>query len=158
MNVYFTVDTESSMGGAWRDSTRRPLKADDHIFCRISGKDYGIGLITDVLGSFGFRATHFVETLASLVNGEQDMQPVFDYLLSRDQDVQLHIHPTYHFFAAALRARANGQTYQPPEANDLMTTFPEDRQMELLDEAGALFRRFTGFPPVAFRAGCYAAN
>src|SRR5690242_15130323 len=111
MNVYFTVDTESSMGGAWRNPSRRPVKADRHIFCRIGKEDYGIGLITDVLGRFDFRATHFVETLATLVNGEQDMRPVFDYLLRQNQDVQLHIHPTYHFFATALQARANGQGY-----------------------------------------------
>jgi hypothetical protein len=158
MNVYFTVDTESSMGGAWRDPSRRPLAADRHIFCRIGEKDYGIGLITDVLGRFGFRATHFVETLVTLVNAKDEMRPVFDYLLNRNQDVQLHIHPTYHFYAAALRARALGRDYQPPAGNDLLTTFSEEQQIELLDEAMQQFQRFTGFVPVAFRAGCYAAN
>ena len=49
MNVYFTVDTEASMGGAWSDPDRRPLKADRHIFCRIDGRDHGIGFITDAL-------------------------------------------------------------------------------------------------------------
>jgi hypothetical protein len=158
MNVYFTVDTESSMGGAWRHAERRPLSADRHVFCRIDGRDYGIGLITDALARFGFRATHFVEMLATLVNGEPDTQAVFDYLLSRNQDVQLHIHPTYRFYANLLQARARGQQYQPPASNDWMTSFPEARQMELLEEASGLFERFAGKRPIAFRAGCFAAN
>jgi hypothetical protein len=158
MNVYFTIDTESSMGGAWRHAERRPLRADRHIFCRIDGRDYGIGLITDVLARFGFRATHFVEMLATLVNGEDDTRTVFDYLLGRNQDVQLHIHPTYRFYANLLQARASERHYQPPDSNDWMTTFPEARQLELLEEASGLFERFAGRTPAAFRAGCYAAN
>ena len=53
MNVYFTVDTESSMAGAWDDRNERPLTSDRHIFCRIGEVDYGIGLITETLGRPG---------------------------------------------------------------------------------------------------------
>ena len=31
--VYLTVDTESSMGGAWANPQRRPLPASRHVFC-----------------------------------------------------------------------------------------------------------------------------
>jgi hypothetical protein len=158
MNVYFTVDTESSMGGAWRHPERRPLKADRHVFCRIDGEDHGIGLITRALSRYGFRATHFVETLATLVNGDDDTRVGIDYLLEHGQDVQLHIHPTYHFYAEALAAREEGRPYQPDEPNDFLSAFDEARQMELLEQASMLYRRFTGSSPVAFRAGCYAAN
>jgi hypothetical protein len=158
VNVYFSVDTESSMAGAWKDPDRRPLKADRHIFCRIGETDYGIGLITDVLDRYGFRATHFVETLATEVNGDDDTRPVFDFLLSRGQDVQLHVHPTYHFFAESLRARAVGLKYNPPANNDLLSALPEEQQADLLGQAVTLFERFAGKRPVAFRAGCYAAN
>jgi len=158
MNVYFTVDTESSMAGAWSHPERRPLTADRHIFCRIGEEDYGIGLITRVLSEHGFRATHFVETLATLVNGEDDSKRVFDYLLEHNQDVQLHVHPTYRDYSQALRAGAAGQTGEPSAAADFLGTFHEARQMELLEEAGRLYRQFAGRPPVAFRAGCFAAS
>lgn len=158
MNVYFTVDTEASMGGAWNDATRRPLKADRHIFCRIGGRDHGVGFITDTLSQYGFRATHFVETLMTLVNGEDDVRSVFDFLLERDQDVQLHLHPTYRFYAESLRAQAMGQAYQPPPTNDLLNSFDETWQMELIAQATTLFEQYAGKPPVAFRAGCFAAN
>jgi hypothetical protein len=158
MNVYFTIDTEASMAGAWADADRRPIKADRHIFCRIDGRDHGIGLIADALSEYGFRATFFVETLMTLVNGDDDVRSVFDFLLARDQDVQLHLHPTYRFYAEARRAMAIDQPYQPPPTNDLLSSFDEPRQMELIDEAVSLFTRFAGTPPVAFRAGCFAAN
>lgn len=158
MNVYFTVDTESSMGGAWRHSERRPLKADRHVFCRIGGQDYGIGLISRILSHYGFHATYFIETLATLVNGQQDTRGIFDYLLERGEDVQLHIHPTYHFYAEELAARAAGTSYHPPPANDLLGGLEEQQQMELLEQAAVLFHRFAGRRPAAFRAGCFAAD
>ena len=146
------------MGGAWQHKDRLPLKADRHVFCRIDGKDYGIGLISDLLARFAFRATHFVEMMATDVNGEADTREVVDYLLGRDQDVQLHAHPTYNFFAEALRARAAGRAYQPPADNDFISSFSHAQQLELLERAVALFQRFTGRKPAAFRAGSYAAN
>jgi hypothetical protein len=158
MNVYFTVDTESSMAGAWRIRERRPLKAAKHVFCQIDGHDYGIGLITRILGSYGFRATHFVETLATLVNGYDDSRKIFDYLLEYNQDVQLHAHPSYYFYAEALRVWQDGKDYRPPEPTDFIGGFDEARQFEILQLAGSLFQQFAGFRPAAFRAGCFAGN
>src|SRR5690348_7357429 len=112
MNVYFTVDTEASMGGAWRYPERRPIPADRHVFCRIGGQDFGIGRIAEILRRYGFRATYFVETLATLVNGGADTRSIFDFLLGCDEDVQLHIHPTYRFYAEALASRQAGRPYQ----------------------------------------------
>jgi hypothetical protein len=159
LNVYFTVDTESSMGGAWQHPDRRPVKADRHVFCRIRGRDYGIGLITDILGERGFRGTFFVETLATLVNGDADTGSIFDHLLGHEQDVQLHIHPVFRLYQAALLARGEGRPGPVPNATtDFIGAYEENRQLELLQEASALFRRFTGRPPVAFRAGCFGAG
>ncbi len=158
MNVYFTVDTESSIGGAWSNPDRRPLKADKHIFCRVGNHDYGIGFITHTLSEYGFRATYFVETLMTLVNGEDDVKRVFEFLVEHNQDVQLHIHPTYRFYAESLRARALQQQYLPPPKNDLLSNFDEERQMDFIGQAAAFYERFVGRRPVAFRAGCFAAN
>jgi hypothetical protein len=158
MNVYFTVDTESSMAGAWSDRSRRPLPAARHIFCRVGDRDYGIGLITDMLSQYGFRGTYFVETLMTLVNGRDDVEPVFEFLLERNQDVQLHIHPTYRFYAESLEAMAAGRAYEPPSRNDLLSNFDEHWQMDLIGQASALFEQFAGRRPTAFRAGCFAAN
>jgi hypothetical protein len=158
MNVYFTVDTEASMGGAWSYPERRPVKADRHVFCRVGDRDYGIGLITRILQEHGFQATHFVETMASLVDGEREWREVVDYLQAHGQDVQLHVHPTYRFYAEALVEREAGRNFTPPKGNDQIRTFSEERQFEILEHGCEIFERFTGRRPVAFRAGCYAAN
>ncbi len=158
MNVYFTVDTESSMAGAWNNAGTRPLPAQKLAFCRSGDSDSGVGLLTRILGEFGFRATYFVETLLAAVNGPHDLAPVFEYLLKHRQDVQLHLHPSYHFFSASLRAQAEGKPYRRPDDADFIGAFPEAQQVELLSEAIDYFRRLAGFRPVAFRAGCFAAN
>jgi len=158
MNVYFTVDTESSMGGAWIHPGRRPLKADRHVFCRIGGEDFGIGRISQIMSRCGFHATYFVETLATRVNGDDDTRSIFDFLLERGEDVQLHLHPTYHFYAEALAANKANRRYDPPQPNDFLGALPEGRQMELLEQGAMLFRRFSGRSPKAFRAGCFAAG
>jgi hypothetical protein len=156
MNVYFTVDTESSMAGAWTDRSARPLTSDRHIFCRIGADDYGIGLITETLDQYGFRATFFVEPLVALVNGHDDTRVVFDFLLERNQDVQLHIHPTFQSYADSLRANPASAT--PASTCDLLSSFDETAQHELIERAATLHAQFAGSRPVAFRAGCFAAN
>lgn len=158
MNVYFTVDTESSMGGAWRYPERRPLGAARHVFCRIAGEDWGIPLQVRIMKEFGLRGTFFVETLATRCIGESDTRSIFDYLLHEGQDVQLHIHPTYYFYSELLSARARGFSYQVPNSNDLIGHFPESLQMNLLTEAAQYFEKFAGYRPRVFRAGCFAGS
>lgn len=159
MNVYFTVDTESSISGGWNSPQCRPLRADRTIFCRIAGRDHGIGLISEILRHHGLHATYFVETLASLANGDDDTRAVFDYLLAHDQDVQLHIHPVYRFFTDVRNSGILGQPQGMPNlTTDLIGAYEEARQTELIEEAAALFQRFTGRSPAAFRAGCYGAS
>jgi hypothetical protein len=158
MNVYFTIDTESSLGGALNHPDRRPLSADRQIFCRIGGEDYGIGLITTLLSRYGFRGTFFVETLATLFNGDHDTRTVIDFLLSRGQDVQLHIHPIYYFYADHMRRYGSIETFRKPGPADFLGGYEEDHQMELLGQASLQYQRCTGYNPIAFRAGCFAAN
>jgi hypothetical protein len=158
MNVYFTVDTESSMGGAWRRPDRRPLEATRHVFCRIGDKDYGIPLLVRILSEFNFRGTYFVETLSTRCLGEADTRTVFDFLLHEGQDVQLQIHPNFRFYSEWQNAQAQGLDYQVPRPVDLIGHFCEDVQMDLLTEAAQYFEQFAGYPPTAFRAGCFAGS
>ena len=156
--VYFTVDTESSMGGAWNHPHRHPVPSPRHVFCQVGQRNYGIPLIVESMAHYGFQATYFVETLATQVLGDTDTAAIFDYLLKSKQDVQLHIHPNYRFYADFRRARAQGRPFQIPEARDNLARFPEEIQMELLLEARDFFRRFAGVDPTVFRAGNYSAS
>lgn len=157
-NVYFTVDTEPSMGGALDHPGRRPVPASRHIFCRIGDEEFGIPLIVRLLRRYGFRGTFFVETLGTRCLGNADTQSTFEFLLREGQDVQLHIHPVFHFYAESLQAKAEGREYRVPVPTDLLGHFPQEVQHRLLSESIDYFRQFSGYPPVAFRAGCFASS
>jgi peptidoglycan/xylan/chitin deacetylase (PgdA/CDA1 family) len=152
LNIYFTVDTESSMGGAWERPDRLPVPAERRVFCRSNGAEYGIPLIVEIMARYGFRATYFVETLATLCLGSEDTSSVFEFLLGRGQDVQLHVHPVYKFYSDQRNSRRG-----PPPC-DLIGQLTSEVQRELLAEATDLFEKFAGFRPTAFRAGNWAGS
>jgi hypothetical protein len=158
MRVYFTVDTECSIGGAWSHPDRRPVGASKHIFCRIGNDDFGIPLLTRIMGEFGFRATYFVETFATLCLGDADIRPVFDFLLREQQDVQLHTHPVFRQYAEFRKAIDGGGEYHGSQPMDLLGHMSFNLQMELLEEAIHHFETLAGYRPLAFRAGCWAGS
>jgi hypothetical protein len=157
-NVYFTVDTEPSMGGALDHPERRPVPASRHIFCRIGDEEFGIPLIVRILQRYGFRGTFFVETLGAKCLGNDDSQATFEFLMREGQDVQLHVHPVFHFYAELLQAREEGREYRVPVPTDLLGHFSQEVQHQLLSESIEYFQQFSGKRPVAFRAGCFASS
>ncbi len=151
-NVYLTIDTEHSMGGAWRNSALQPVSTDRHIFCRIDGKDHGIGWLCDELEKRRFRATFFAEVFGSFVFGKDDTRAWCQYLLERGQDVQLHTHLNFFYYA---EQRASGTA---SARTDDLANLAAPFRAELLDQACELFRYATGYRPVAFRAGNWRAH
>jgi len=158
MRVYITVDTESSIAGAWEHPDRRPLEAVRHVFCRIDGEDFGIPLLTKLTSRYGLRATYFVETLATQCLGEADTKSIFDFLKQQKQDVQLHCHPVFRLYAEHQKARRNGKEQPSPRPFDLIGHLDAEIQMDLLREAIGHFESFAGYRPTAFRAGCFAGS
>jgi peptidoglycan/xylan/chitin deacetylase (PgdA/CDA1 family) len=156
--VYITVDTESSMGGAWGSPDLRPVPAERRIFCRINGTDCGIGWQCDELSRRGLRATFFCEVLSALVLGDRDTRSYLDLLLQRGQDVQLHAHPNFYYYSEYQKARSERQPFDHSLRSDSLGSLPEATQRHLLEQAGDLFFRFTGRRPVAYRAGSYQAS
>lgn len=156
--IYLTIDTESSMGGAWHNPSLRPLPANKRVFCRIRGRDYGIGWQCEQLRQRGLRATFFCEVLSSLVLGEDDTRSYLEFLLEQGQDVQLHVHPNFYHYAEKLWADANQLDYTPPPRPDTLSSFTTEKQAEILHLASEIFRYLTGRAPAAFRAGSYQAD
>jgi hypothetical protein len=144
--VYITVDTENSMGGAWDDSSLRPVPSERIIFCRRQGRDFGIGWMCGLLNERKLRATFFCETLAALVLGEADTRAYLEFLLEQGQDVQLHAHPNYLHYADYLQGA-------PANKEDALAYLPLDHQRRVLSTAMELFERFTGCRPLVYRAG-----
>lgn len=151
--VYFTVDTENSMGGAWSDSALRPVPSDRRIHCRIDGVDHGIGWICQELVKRNFKATFFAEVFASQVFGEEDSRRWMGYLKDQGQDVQLHTHLNFYYYAQQM---AQG-TPVTRRTDDLARLEEADRRRTLA-QACDIFQRLVGEAPRVFRAGNWACN
>jgi hypothetical protein len=150
LRVYFTVDTETSLGAAWRNAGP-PLPLTQTVFGRIGDRSFGINLIMDILERYGFAATFFIEVLCSHFVGMEALGEVFTAIQSRGHDAQLHLHPVYRFYRDYLDG-------QPAREQDLMFELSAEEQRRLLAEGVALFRSLSGRSPVAFRAGCFGAS
>jgi hypothetical protein len=154
--VYLTVDVETSMGGAWQNARLRPVPVEKRVFCETGGRGFGLPLMVEELQRYGFRATFFVEVFCSCCLGKDALRPVFDYLLLRDQDVQLHTHPAFRNYSKYDGSPASLKHYG--SLPDDMNRYSPDEQYQLLEEACGLFTEFAGFPPRAYRAGGYRAD
>lgn len=155
----FSVDTEISMGGAWEYPARRPLSIDQRIFCRKGDQLWGVSLIADVLERYGMKATFFCEMLASEIIGVGETERYIQYLLERGQDVQLHLHPVFWFYARHLELLRNGAPVRTlPRLTDRCLELPPELEGELLTLGCEQLKRFSGQNPIAFRAGGYAAD
>jgi peptidoglycan/xylan/chitin deacetylase (PgdA/CDA1 family) len=151
LRVYITIDTETSMGGAWRNPAYAPLPVSGPIFGEYKAKYYGIPLIMDILEEFGFRATFFTEVFCGHLIGYDQVEKVLRAIIDRGHDAQLHLHPIYHFYREALRGG-------PRREIDLMFQLSESEQHDLIGEGVALFQKLSGVSPRAYRAGCYGGS
>lgn len=151
LRVYFTIDTETSMGGAWRNVGTGPLPVARTIFGEHASGTYGVPLIMDILEQYGFRGTFFIEVFCAYLLGHDEVGNVFRCIEERGHDVQLHLHPVYRFYRDFLKGGSRRE-------QDLMFQFPVEEQKQLIAEGVRLFRDFTGRLPRAYRAGCYGAS
>lgn len=150
LNVFITVDTEHSIGGAFLEPTLKPVGNDKRIYGRFAGREYGIPLIMDIADRYDIPLTFFVEVLNKYYFGEQETREVCRYILDRGHDVQLHLHPNFlNFKEQDPRARRYG---------DNMSSYSLDQQAALIAEGRELLTRYCGHAPVAFRAGNYGAD
>lgn len=150
VNVFITIDTEHSIGGAFADPALHPVGNDKRIYGRINGQEYGIPLIMDIADRYGIPLTFFVEVLNKYYFGEEETREVCKYILSRGHDVQLHLHPNFLNFK---EENPGVQRYR-----DNMSSYSLEEQTALIAEGKELLTRYCGRPPVAFRAGNYGAD
>ena len=150
LRVYFTVDTETSIGGAW-DNAGPPLPLKNTVFGENQSGTFGIPLIMDILEERGFRATFFIEVFCSYHLGLEPVAAVFDDIQKRGHDAQLHLHPVHRFYWEYTQGGARRE-------QDLLFQFSADEQYQLVKDGVALFRQLSGKSPRAFRAGCYGAS
>jgi hypothetical protein len=156
LEVYLTIDTECSMGGAWDTPQAEPVPPERAILGRIGTQFYGTPLIMDILEQHGLRGTFFIEMLATHVVPEQQLADAYGEIVRRGHDPQLHLHPVYHYHRL-FRRKAISREQLPPRM-DLIGSLPLEMQLQLLEEGSRLFHQFAGRAPLAFRAGCFGGS
>ncbi len=156
LEVYLTIDTECSMGGAWDTPHYQPVPPERAILGKIGAKYYGTPLIMDILERYGLRGTFFIEVLAGQVVPESQLAAAYDEIARRGHDPQLHLHPVYHYYQLFCQGALSRD--QLPPRMDLIGSLPLEKQVELLQEGTRLFGKYVGRAPVAFRAGCFGGS
>lgn len=134
MYIIITIDTEVTN----RKGCITPLEKT--VYGEIGGQYYGIPKIMDLCEEYNVKATFFVDAFASHHFGEEAMRRICEAIHRRGHDVQLHTHP--HWLDSK------------PDLCD----YDLKRQTELIAHGKELLTRWLGKPPVAHRAGAYAAN
>jgi peptidoglycan/xylan/chitin deacetylase (PgdA/CDA1 family) len=156
LDVYLTIDTECSMGGAWDSPASEPVGPDRAILGRRGPRCYGTPLIMDLLEEHDLRATFFVEVFASTVVDGAALGGAYREIVERGHDAQLHLHPVFRYYAKRKRELLRAEP--PPADMDQIGSHPPFVQLEFLQEGVAIFEHLVGRKPVAFRAGNYSAN
>jgi peptidoglycan/xylan/chitin deacetylase (PgdA/CDA1 family) len=156
VNVYITVDTETSLGGAWENSSWRPVAPERSIIGRIGSSSYGVPLIMDILEENEMRATFFAEVLAFDVVGRGELAEAYTPILRRGHDPQLHLHPVFHYYHSVNKGLLDRS--QLPSRMDLIGSLPLAKQLELLEKGSSIFQGIFGARPTVFRAGSYGAS
>lgn len=156
LDVYLTIDTECSMGGAWGSPGVEPVTPERAILGRAGAQRLGTPLIMDILEAHGLRGVFFAELFASAVVGDGPLAEAYQEILRRGHDVQLHLHPVFHYYAEVEQGRITPS--QVPSPIDDIGTQSLDAQLGLIEEGVAIFHRLLGRRPLAFRAGNYAAG
>ena len=149
--VYITIDVECSMGGAWKDPGLCPVPPSRAVWGEYNDNKFGLPLITDILNRNKLAATFFVEAFMDEQGYPGKSEPICRFLLDKGQDVQLHIHPNNKHYALSLQRK-------PYPFTDQISDLTPDAQRALLKEGCERITRWTGRPPVAFRAGNMGAS
>ena len=150
VNVFITIDTEHSIGGAFKNPDLTPVGNDSRIYGIIGRRRFGIPMIMDIADHYGLRTVFFVEALNKYYFGEKETAEICAYISGRNHDIQLHIHPNYLNFTCENPGKL--------KYSDFMADYSFERQVELLQEARQLFAGYGVKSLNAFRAGCYGAD
>lgn len=141
--LLLTIDTELT----WRSFAR----GDDwrsNLAASFDPARVGIPWQLRQLADHGLKACFFVDPMPALVYGSDPIRRMVEPILEHGQEVQLHLHSFWHDLA-------NGRT---ENARFELTLFYAEGQRRLIETARNLLIAAGAPPPIAFRAGSYAAN
>jgi hypothetical protein len=113
--------------------------------CVVNGRPLGLPFIVETLDNHGLKGTFFVDPFSIAYFGEEKLDAVLDLIRAGGHDVQLHIHPSWHWLS------------QGEDRYDSLYRYGSAEQSELIGLGVEAFRK-RGIFPTAFRAGTFAAD
>jgi len=156
VQVFLTVDTECSLGGAWENPRNKPVDPERAVLGKIGSEYYGIPRIMDILEEHDLRGTFFVEVFAGLNGLQTELAEAYSQIVKRGHDAQLHLHPVHYYYRMVKDGRVALQ--QVPTEKDMIGSLSPQTQLQLLQKGISLFREMVGKAPLAFRAGNFGAG
>lgn len=141
--VLLTIDTELTWrhyasGAGWRENLRYSYDP----------AGVGVPYQLEMLRRHDLKACFFIDPMPALLYGLDPIKRMVEPILEAGQDIQLHLHSFWRDLAAGAKDDARFE----------LTCFPPDDQRELIESARDLLVAAGAPDPIAFRAGCYAAN
>lgn len=142
----FTIDTEFSLGGYFKNNNDKPVPAEKIIWCKIGNEEYGINLIMDILDQYDLKGVFFMETESRFYFGEQIIIDIIKHIRSRGHEVQLHIHPTFRSFIKG------------EKLPDDLRKYSYDEQVKIILEALVFLGKYSINDIIAYRSGGFYSN
>ncbi len=96
--VCITIDTEFSIGGAFRQPDKYQPVGAQAVQCAVGDREEGLGFLLASFAESNVRATFFVETLQTCYFGDAPMGNLIDRIAGAGHDVELHFHPGWLHF------------------------------------------------------------
>jgi peptidoglycan/xylan/chitin deacetylase (PgdA/CDA1 family) len=141
--VLLTVDTELMWAPYARGATWQ-----ENLALSYDPAGVGVPWQLQVLRDHGLKACFFVDPMPALFYGIEPIRRMVEPILAAGQEVQLHLHPCWQSIAEGV---AEGADFE-------LTCFDGPRQRALIERARDLLVEAGASPPIAFRAGSYAAD
>ena len=156
LQVLLTIDTECSLGGAWENSSLKPVDPELSVLGKIGSEYFGTPRIMDILDENDLRGIFFLEVFAGMSGPRTALRDAYSQIAKRGHDVQLHLHPIHYYYH--LRKEGMLDLEQLPKDKDMFAAHPLEKQAEMLQAGINIFRDMIGKNPVAFRAGNFGAD
>jgi hypothetical protein len=156
VQVFLTVDTECSLGGAWENPRNKPVDPERSVLGKIGSEYYGIPRIMDILEEHDLKGIFFTEVFAGLNGLQSELAEAYAQIVKRGHEAQLHLHPVHYYYRMIKDGRLALQ--QVPSDKDMIGSLSRQTQFELLQKGIALFQEIVGKTPQAFRAGNFGAG
>lgn len=96
--VCITIDTEFSIGGAFRQPDKYQPVGAQAVRCAVGDREEGLGFLLASFAQAKVRATFFVETLQTCYFGATPMGNLVEQIAGAGHDVELHFHPGWLHF------------------------------------------------------------